>query len=87
MLTSCKRGLESQSGEELEGRATAMSKLLLHSDHHGRIRCALWSTTIRVRTPGSGHEDSGCQMQPASTYNKAKWRAYQTHVYIKGVSW
>ena len=25
----------------------------------------------------------GCQMQPASTYDKAKWRAYQaiTHVH------
>jgi len=28
----------SQTGEELEGRVTAASKLLLHSDHHGRIR-------------------------------------------------
>ena len=36
-----KRDLESQTGEELEGRAAAASKLLLHSNHHGRIRCAL----------------------------------------------
>jgi len=36
----CSR-LESQSGEELGGRVTAMSKLLLRSDRHGRIRCAL----------------------------------------------
>ena len=35
------RGLESQSGEELGERATTMFKLLLHSDRHGRIRCAL----------------------------------------------
>jgi len=38
---SSKSDLESQIGEELDGRATAASKLLLHSDHHGRIRCAL----------------------------------------------
>jgi len=41
VLTSSKRGLRSQSGEELGGRATVMSKLKLRSDHHGRIRCTL----------------------------------------------
>ena len=35
-----KRDLESQAGEKLGGRAMTTSKLLLHSDHHGRIRCA-----------------------------------------------
>ena len=41
VLTSSKRGLGSQSREELGGRAMAMSKLLLHSDRHGKICCAL----------------------------------------------
>ena len=41
MLTSSKRGLQSQTGEKLGGRTTAMSELLLHSDHRGRIHCAL----------------------------------------------
>ena len=36
-----KRDLASQAGEKLGGRTTAMSELLLHSDHYGRIRCAL----------------------------------------------
>jgi len=65
MLTSSKGGPESQSGEELGGRATAMSKLLLHPGRHGRILCALWSAT--VRPPRSRLQDlnmiiQGCQM-------------------------
>ena len=36
VLTSSKRGLESQSGEELGGRATAMSKLLLRHSESSR---------------------------------------------------
>ena len=41
VLTSSKRDLGSQTGEKLGGRTTAMSEHLLHSDHHGRIRCTL----------------------------------------------
>ena len=62
MLTSRKRDLESQTGEELEGRATTASKLLLHSDHHGRIRCATlisYSKAIMVQALKSGYENSG----------------------------
>jgi len=75
---SSKRDLESQTGEELEGRAAAASKLLLHSDHYGRIHCALWSATTRStwsRLQDLDMRIQGCQMQPASTYSKAKWRA------------
>ena len=39
--------LGSQTGENLERRTTAVSELLLHSDHHERICCALWSVTAR----------------------------------------
>jgi len=41
VLTSSKRDLGSQTGEMQGGRITAMTKLLLHSNHYGRIRCAL----------------------------------------------
>ena len=41
VLTSSKRDLGSQTGEMQGGRITAMIKLLLHSNHYGRIRCAL----------------------------------------------
>ena len=41
VLTIQQEGLGSQTGEELGERATATSKLLLHSDRHGRIHCAL----------------------------------------------
>jgi len=47
VLTIQQEGLGSQTGEELRGRATTTSKLLLHPDHHGRIRCAFWSATAR----------------------------------------
>jgi len=45
----------------------AMSKLLLHSDHHRRIRCTLWLAT--TRPPWFGLQDvdmriQGWQMQP-----------------------
>jgi len=40
-----------------------------------------------VQTLGSGHDDLGLsESNPASTYDKAKWHAYQAHVYRKGVS-
>ena len=78
MLTSSKRGLESQLGEELGGKATIMSKVLLHSDRHGRIRCTLigYSKVTAMQTLGFGHENSGLsESNPASTYDKISWRA------------
>ena len=36
-----------------------------------------------IQTPGSGHEDPGLsESNPASTYDKAKWRAYQAVTYV-----
>ena len=55
-------GLGSQTGEELEGRAAAMTKLLLRSDHHWRIRCATlisYRKAIMVQSLESRHENSG----------------------------
>ena len=51
-----------------------------------RFRCATlirYSKATRVQTPGSGHEDPGLSDATRSTYDKAKWRAYQavTHVH------
>ena len=78
MLTSSKRDLGIQTGEKLGGRTTVMSELLLHSDHHGRIRCAVWSATERSQWSRLQDLDiriQGCQMQPVSTYDEASWRA------------
>ena len=55
-------GLGSQTDEELEGKTAAMTKLLLRSDHHRRIRCATlisYSKAIMVQVLKSGHENSG----------------------------
>ena len=51
---------------------------------------AAHSDQLQPRHQGPGSKNlnmriQGCQMQPASTYDKAKWRAYQVHVYKKGV--
>jgi len=51
-----------------------------HSDqlqqcHHGLVS-RIWTWGSRV-----------VRCNPTSTYDKAKWRAYQAHVYRKGVSW
>ena len=89
MLISSKRGLESQSGEKLGGRATTMSKFLLHFDHHGKdlLRTLIsYSKATIVRPLGSGYENLELSDATASTYDKVKWRAYQAHVYKKGVS-
>ena len=40
-----------------------------------------------VRALESGHEIQGCQMQPASTYDKAKWRAQTVTRVHDQVTW
>ena len=61
VLRYSKSGLGSQSEEEQGGRATATSKLLLRSDHHGRsaAHSISYSKATKVRALESGYENPG----------------------------
>jgi len=87
VLTSSKRGLESQSGEELGGRATAMSKLLLRHSESSREDplCTLisYSKATKVQSLGSGHENLGLSdATPRVHIIKPSGVLRQSHVYM-----
>ena len=62
MLTSSKRGLENQTGEELRGRAVAIiqASAAFRSSRKDPLRTLIsYSKVTKVQSLGSGHENSG----------------------------
>ena len=62
MLTSSKRGLENQTGEELGRRAAAMiqASAALRSSRKDPLRTLIsYGEATKVQAPGSGHENLG----------------------------
>ena len=79
VLTSSKMRISRADQGEAERRRVQMATT------NPRSRCATliyYNKAAMVQTPGFGHEDPGLLATPASTYDKAKWRAQQAHVYM-----
>ena len=81
MITSSKRGLESQTGEKLGGRAAAMiqASAALRSSRKDSLRTLIsYSKVTKVRSLGSGHENPGLSeptlrvhiIKPISVHNR-----------------